>query len=233
MGEIMEDNLAFLVMFDFARSEHCKTMVDIGTFTGMGSLRAMINGTLHKTRRDDCVIYSFESNAERANEAKQRYASGPYDMTFLKIHIGKISVDGFLKMNDAMSHPNYEGIKGLLGFYPEEKSVYDAAPYVGHVLPEFVDLVCMDGGEFSGPGDWKTIKAKNPKMIVLDDIYVFKNYFIHQELLNNPNYRCIVQAPIRNGISIFLRNDVDYKLPEQVSYKNYCYIPYPLPWESS
>ena len=47
MGEIMEDNPAFLIMFDFARTEHCQVAVDIGTFSGMGSLRGIINGFLH------------------------------------------------------------------------------------------------------------------------------------------------------------------------------------------
>ena len=230
MGEIMEDNPAFLIMFDFAKSLHCRIAVDIGTFSGMGSLRAIINAFLHKDR-SDCLIHSFETNRERAEEALRRYKRSPYDMTFLKIHIGKISKDGFLPMNQALLHPNYQGIRGLLGFYPEEKAVYDAAEYVGNVLPDSIDLVCMDGGEFSSPGDWDTIKIKNPKLIVLDDIFVFKNYFIHEELMNKKDYTCIFYAPIRNGISIFLRNDVPYKIPEQVTMNNSCYIQYPLFWE--
>jgi hypothetical protein len=232
MGEIMEDNPAFLIMFDFARSQHCCIAVDIGTFSGMGSLRAIINGFLHKDR-NDCIIHSFETNRERAEEALKRYKRSPFDMSFLKVHIGKISKDGFLPMNQALLHPNYEGIKGLLTFYLEEKTVYDAAEYVGDVLPETVDMVCMDGGEFSAPGDWETIKQKNPKLIVLDDIFVFKNYFIHQELMSNNNYTCIFYAPIRNGISVFLRNDVSYQVPSQISMINYSYIQYPLIWENN
>ena len=121
MGEIMEDNPAFLIMYDFAKQDYCKIAVDIGTFTGMGSLRAMINGYLQKDRRG-CTIYSFESNKERATEAFERYTKGPFDMSFLQIHIGKISENGFLTMNEALSHTYYENIKGLLGFYPEEKA---------------------------------------------------------------------------------------------------------------
>jgi hypothetical protein len=217
-------------MYDFAKSEHCKIAVDIGTFTGMGSLRAMINGFLQKDR-ENCTIFSFESNKERATEALKRYKRSPFDMSFLQIYIGKISQNGFLSMEQAMSHPNYQGIKGLIGYYGEEKAVYDVAEYVGNVLPETIDLVCMDGGEFSSPGDWATIKVKNPKLIVLDDIYVFKNYFIHNELLNNTNYKCIFSAPIRNGISIFLRNDVLYTIPNNINFNNYAYITYPLVWE--
>jgi hypothetical protein len=230
MGEIMEDNPAFLIMFDFAKSEHCSVAVDIGTFSGMGSLRGIINGFLHKDR-SNCTIHSFETNKERAEEALKRYKRSPYDMSFLKIHIGRISKDGFLPMNQALLHPNYQGIKGLIGFYPEEKAVYDAAEYVGDVLPETVDMVCMDGGEFSAPGDWDTIKCRNPKLIVLDDIFVFKNYFIHEELMKNKDYTCIFSAPIRNGISVFLRNDIPYKIPEQITMNNYSYIQYPLVWE--
>jgi hypothetical protein len=72
MGEIMEDNPAFLIMFDFAKSLHCRIAVDIGTFSGMGSLRAIINAFLHKDR-SDCLIHSFETNKERAEEALRRY----------------------------------------------------------------------------------------------------------------------------------------------------------------
>ena len=227
----MEDNPAFYIMYDFASKDYCNVAVDIGTFTGMGSLRGIINGFLQKKDRSNLKLYSFESDEERANEALKRYKSGPYDMSFLSINIGKISENGFLDMNVAMTHPQYEGIKGLCGYHPTEKAVYDAAKYVGDVLPDSIDLVCMDGGEFSSPGDWNTIKPKNAKMIVLDDIFVFKNYFIHQELLQSKEYTCIFSAPIRNGISIFLRNDVPYKIPDQVSIKNYCYISYPLVWE--
>ena len=230
MGEIMEDNPAFLIMYDFAKQDYCKIAIDIGTFTGMGSLRAMINGFLQKDRRG-CTIYSFESDKIRATEAFERYSKGPFDMSFLQIHIGKISENGFLSLEKAMTHPNYIGIKGLMGYHPEEKAVYDSAKYVGNVLPDSVDLVCMDGGEFSGPGDWATIKSKNPKMIILDDIFVFKNYFTHVELMNDTNYTCIYNGPIRNGISVFLRKDVPYVVPSQVIFKNHSYIQYPLVWE--
>ena len=233
MGEIMEDNPAFLIMYDFAKQNFCNVAVDIGTFTGMGSLRAMINGFLQKNDRSNLKIYSFESNKKRAIEALQRYKSGPFDMSFLEVHIGKISENGFLTIEQAMKHPQYEGIKGLTGYYAEEKEVYDLAPYVGDVLPNSIDLVCMDGGEFSSPGDWATIKPKFPKMIVLDDIGVFKNFFINEELQQNPLYKCIFMAPIRNGISIFLRNDVDYNIPSQITSKPYCYINYPLVWEEA
>ena len=49
--------------------------------------------------------------------------------------------------------------------------------------------------------------------------------------MKNKDYTCIFSAPIRNGISVFLRNDVPYKIPEQVTMNNNCYIQYPLFWE--
>ena len=64
-------------------------------------------------------------------------------------------------------------------YMPGEKAVYDTAEYVGNVLPETIDMVCMDGGEFSSPGDWDAIKYRNPTNFYFIIFKIYKVIFIN------------------------------------------------------
>jgi hypothetical protein len=71
-------------------------------------------------------------------------------------------------------------------------------------IPEHIDFLLLDGGEFSTYEEWKKLKDRT-KIVALDDTKVLKSKQIREELLTNPDYEKIVDSEDRNGFAIFKR----------------------------
>jgi hypothetical protein len=70
-------------------------------------------------------------------------------------------------------------------------------------IPDNIDFLLLDGGEFSTYSEWNILKNRS-KIIVLDDTLVLKCKKIREELLNDDNYELIIDYPSdRNGFAIF------------------------------
>ena len=71
-----------------------------------------------------------------------------------------------------------------------------------------VDLVHIDGGEFSGPAEFETaiLYCKDVKYIALDDTTLFKNNRNYNTLLSNSSWKIFKENQSdRNGWAVFVR----------------------------
>jgi hypothetical protein len=93
---------------------------------------------------------------------------------------GKVSTD-MLTREFVVNHPKFsESLK----YYDIETYQTHECPLVGSDLPDDVDVVLLDGGEFGSVGDYNFIMKKYPsvKMIICDDIDMLKNYLVYEHL---------------------------------------------------
>ena len=73
-----------------------------------------------------------------------------------------------------------------------------------------VDVIILDGGEYTTYGDYSTLMTKEPKIIILDDSNVFKCMKIREELLNNPEWKLLKEnLNDRHGWSIFVKREYE------------------------
>jgi hypothetical protein len=79
---------------------------------------------------------------------------------------------------------------------------YKTCPDVYEMLPKQIDLLILDGGEFSTVPEF--LKLKNTyKYLVLDDTRALKTREINRQLLTRGDHALVSSADERNGFSIF------------------------------
>jgi tyrosine-protein phosphatase YwqE len=70
-------------------------------------------------------------------------------------------------------------------------------------IPKEIDLLILDGGEFSTYPEWNKLKNRT-KIVVLDDTNYHKCSKIVQEILDDVNYKSLhVVKDDRNGFCVF------------------------------
>ena len=69
-------------------------------------------------------------------------------------------------------------------------------------IPEQIDLLILDGGEFTTVPEYKVLKGRY-SIVALDDIQALKTKAIHEYLLQKEDHELITTDNERNGFSIF------------------------------
>jgi hypothetical protein len=110
-----------------------------------------------------------------------------------------------MTIDDVKNHPNYSNIsnENWTSWYDGEALNFNKSN-IGN-LPDAVDFVIIDGGEFSGIGDWNSVKHTNPKYVALDDIFTVKTSSVRDEMLASNLWTIKCQGNDRNGWVILQR----------------------------
>ena len=173
--------------------------VDIGAWNGLGSTKCIVQALRDKKKGH---VFSFEIDDAMYSEASQIWSENPY-ITLSKSRLAT----SMMTIDEVKNHPNYSNIsnQNWMEWYSGELANFDKSN-VGE-LPDKVDFVIIDGGEFSGSGDWNAVKDKNPKYVALDDIFTVKTSHIRDELLSSGLWDIKSQGNDRNGWIILQRKE--------------------------
>jgi hypothetical protein len=76
------------------------------------------------------------------------------------------------------------------------------APLVEKFIPEQIDLLLLDGGEFSTYAEFKKLESRVRKWIILDDTRTRKCMKILEEVRVNPRYLVVSESFERNGTAV-------------------------------
>lgn len=190
-------NLVFQKDFD--------NIVDIGTWNGLGTTY--------------CILHALENKKEKAKNTKL-YTVELYNEMF---EIAKINLKKYL------NNSNFTMLNGKLinyedAFWFDHSTISDSDPHAAlwykkdmellkssqnvlSVLPEKIDLLVLDGGEYTTYPEWKLLKNRT-KFFILDDTNILKCAKIRQEILSDS--KCTVLKDVtndRNGYLIGYFND--------------------------
>jgi hypothetical protein len=165
--------------------------VDIGAWNGHGSTRCIVQALESKKSGH---VYSFEVDDKMFEEASRVWDGNSY-VTLAKNRL----CTSMMTLEQVIAHPNYSNISGAdwRKWYDGEEKNFNSST-VG-TLPDKIDFVIIDGGEFSGEGDWAAIKDKNPKYVALDDIFTVKTSRVRDELLSSNEWSVHSEGSDRNG----------------------------------
>jgi hypothetical protein len=169
--------------------------VDIGAWNGRGSTLCIVNALDSKKSGH---VYSFEVDDKMFDEASRVWNGNPY-VTLAKNRV----CTSMMTLEQVIAHPNYSNISGSnwREWYDGEEKNFNSST-VG-TLPDSIDFVIIDGGEFSGEGDWAAVKSKKPKYVALDDIFTVKTSSVQDELLASGEWSIVSSGTDRNGWVIF------------------------------
>ena len=168
----------------------CKNIVEIGTWKGLGSTICIINSLL-----EDSNFISIESNKDFYNIAVNNLKEHSSKVSLL---YGKIVEES--DINDFVSTLNLDPTKK--GWLNEDLINISRCENILHKLPDNIDFLLLDGGEFSTYSEWNILK-KRTKIVALDDIREIKTNKIYNELKMDDEYILLTETSEGNGFAIF------------------------------
>jgi hypothetical protein len=195
MGQITPDSDFGKRLTELAKDTQYSTYLEVGTWNGEGSTLCLYKG-IHQ--RKNAHLYTVETNQKMYEAACKFYTPKPDNLTLLKGRMG----NQIMEVNHIMSHEKYRDVETHFKLhYTQDVVDLLQSPLITDITS--VDVVLLDGGEFTGIGDFNAIMKLNPKVIALDDIYVLKNEACHEYLLSNKSWKLVASGFDRNGWSIF------------------------------
>lgn len=180
-------------IYDIAKNPNYTTFCEVGTWNGCGSTKCIYEGIRYR----NAVLYSIEGDKNMYAQASQLWKN----VSNVRLLYGTLHRD-IMTHEQVQNHPLYSRIIDHYKlWYSTEFESVQSTPIVQ--VPS-CDVILLDGGEFSTNGDWVTLNHPKLKVVILDDTQVIKTNSIRDELLRNPEWKCLYDRPLdRNGWSIF------------------------------
>lgn len=170
-----------------------KNFIEVGTWSGRGSTKCIMNGLVQ--RSDKTSFYSLEADKGRCQSGQDFWATQEKGNVDLHLLWGKLS-DKMVTREYVQTHPKFSS---QLQYFDIEASQTHEAPLVGDVLPDNVEFVFLDGGEFCSIFDFNVLVKKyahSLKVIGLDDIDTIKNERIYENLMQPDSpWVCFATGP--------------------------------------
>lgn len=197
-GQILSDS-SFAFYIDLViKNNPILNIVEIGTWKGLGSTKQIIDGIIKYNI--SCRFVSLETNKQFFNLAQ---ANLKEYTKYVELIYGRIvtlpDILDYIKLNPLKTEEQQNWLK-------EDMMNISQCPMVTHNIPEKIDFLLLDGGEFSTYGEWKRLKDRS-HIIALDDTHTMKCEVVRKAILedNGQNYDIIVDSNDRNGF-MFVKN---------------------------
>jgi len=194
LGQINLNSEMGKMLYEIALKDGINRIVEIGTWNGCGSTYCLARG-IFDSKKENAIFYSLESNQEFFSKAQSLYD----DLDFCKVIHGRI-----LDLEEMIHKPE--------DFQPPQKDwliqdikALNSCPNVFNQLPIEIDLLLLDGGEFSTLVEYRKLKDRVSQYIALDDTLVLKNSEVEKDLESDKAFDCVHKSSDRNGWSIFKR----------------------------
>jgi len=170
-----------------------ETILEIGTWKGMGSTYCVIQEIIDK----NINFISLESYKEFYEIAKNNLSSFENNVTLLYGRI--IELNEFLEFNKDIKQQLTHQQKI---FFDNDIKTYNVCPYIMEKIPEQIDFLILDGGEYSTYLEWTKLKERI-SYVALDDTKMRKTKRIVEECMLDDSFELITSSGERNGFHIF------------------------------
>jgi hypothetical protein len=189
-GQINSNTKRWELIQKTIKENDFKTIVEIGTWKGMGSTLAVLT-----SKKENTKFITLESSEDFYNIAKKNLLEyeNEFDLLYGKI----VEIDDVYKFVENYKLNTEESI-----WLQNDITNFKKCPTVIDKIPEKIDFLILDGGEFSTYEEW--IKLKNRvSFVALDDIQVMKSKKIYSELLLDSGYELINLTDEGHGFCVF------------------------------
>jgi hypothetical protein len=214
--EVTKDQSFYQLIKGLAQRDEVKTMLEIGSSTGLGSTQAFIEGITLRDDKTDVRLHCLEMFQPAFLELKSN--TGAH--SFIEYHnVNSIALSELPTWKEVQHF--YHSQKTYLNSYTLEtvKQWYDNgiryAEQTGltfngikKIKNEYeinaFDLVLIDGSEFTGEQDLYSVMGS--KNIILDDCMTYKCYQAFQVLSHHVSYQLVTASlDERHGHAVFQR----------------------------
>lgn len=196
-GQISPDMPVGKSIMKYIKENDFKTILDIGTWNGLGSTRCFL---LALQGNNTTQFISLETNKDKNETAKKNLAN-------LLTNNTNLLWGSILKSEEITNieeiFPEFTNNSEFKRWHSIDVLNIDNSPYIMDKIPNELDFVLFDGGEFTTYYEFKKIFPRCKQFIALDDVNVSKCAKIRDFLKNQPNWKEIEYMNERNGFSLF------------------------------
>lgn len=209
--EIKNDDFS-LSIYQLAKTEAIKTVLEIGSSSGDGSTEAFVKGISENPNNP--TLFCMEVSRPRFLALQTRYKHNPsvvcYNVSSVPLAAfpTEAEVREFMRtVNTSLRNFTEAMVIGWLRqdiAYIKEANVPDRGIELikSEQKIQYFDMVLIDGSEFTGKAELELVYGA--KFILLDDTRAFKNYYNFKRLSADPAYKLIKEnQSLRNGYAIF------------------------------
>lgn len=211
--EILDDEF-YEVMRSLARTAAVDSVLEIGSSTGAGSTRALVEGL--RANPAHPRLFCMELSRPRFEELVGRYRGDPqircYNVTSVPLECfpTEMEVTDFYRSHE--SKLNRIPLPEVLRWLRQDVHYVSRLGPGQHGIRMIKDengidtfgMVLIDGSEFTGSAELNEVYGAD--YILLDDIGTFKNFGNVERLRADPTYRLTASNPeLRNGYAVFER----------------------------
>jgi hypothetical protein len=194
-GQINRGTLFAETIFKLALINEFKDYVEIGTWNGQGSTRCFMDGIL--MRKDAPCLWTLEANKKFYIQACLYWSFklaiyrllNKYNNSFpqLKLIHGRIiELDELPPINEIQNFSSFSK-KHFLLWYKQDIMSYKSCSNVLDQLPRHIDVLLLDGGEYSTYAEFRKLKDRTD-VILLDDTETYKCGKIKSEFTTVPTF---------------------------------------------
>jgi hypothetical protein len=166
-------------------------IVEIGTWHGGGSTKILSDALDRRT--SPAQAWCLEADKRMAGEAARRHAANQK----LNVVWGSIVTVRDLDLDDLTSDE--------IAWSNQDSKMLANCPIVTGSLPDSIDLLLLDGGEFSGVAEWAVLQDRAVGWILLDDTQTRKNSIVLSMIMNDSRFEVIEVSSERNGTAVVRR----------------------------
>lgn len=196
IGQIVRGSFLGEIIYNLTKREDVYDIFEIGTWNGLGSTKCIIDGIIDSDSNKKFT--SVELYPEMYNLAKENLKDYSSYINMLNGSIIDYNEMFWFDFHENQLIFNYER-----SWFDSDLKNMKISNNVFDQVPSKIDLLILDGGEFSTYPEWNKLKDRT-KIVVLDDTNVFKCYRIVEELLNDDNYIPLhIIKNDRNGYCVF------------------------------
>lgn len=197
-GQINRGSSLGEIIYNLCLQNDIKTIVEIGTWNGMGSTKCIYDAILDK--KEEYLVYTLECNEDFYKKCLENYKKLPKLENFNFI-LGTIvdpeeNIDPISNFDDKFFQQYSRETQSV--WRNEDVENCKKSKNVLDIIPEKIDLLILDGGEFSGLSEYEKLKDRSVYFI-LDDTNVIKNYEVANLIRNSSEFHVLHDSDERNG----------------------------------
>lgn len=204
-GQIQIDSDFGRAIASIASKDDVVNIVEIGTWNGLGSTICVLESIKNKNSN----FISIELIKEMYDKAKSNLKNYKTKVKLLNGAIINENDLGWFNIQEAKNSFTDIEKEHFNLYYQKEIDAIKHACNVLHELPETIDFLILDGGEYSTYPEWMLLKNRT-KILAIDDTNILKGKKIIQDLDSDKEWECIwgYDKNYRNGCSIWRKRNV-------------------------
>lgn len=200
-GQIQPNDPTGKILMKYILNNDLRNILDIGTWNGLGSTRCFLFALQGNTTTR---LISIEVHKDKQQMAVNNLQELLHNSNAQIIHGGILKSDEIVNIGDIfpdfLSNPEYQRWHAI------DVWNIDNAPYLFDDMPDEIDFVLFDGGEFTTYYEFIKLLPRCKKLIALDDVNVSKCAKVRGILQTHPDWEEVEYVNYRNGFSIFQYN---------------------------